>query len=232
MPVDVQNLSEHNNQVADGLLQELESDEARMEALADADVIVVGIAHNDVPMNRDDDACDGVFSESPDWSLYTDTCIAAEVARFKPSYTSVFERIAALREGKPTILRTINRYNDWIGWPGHELPPDGIAAAATVISAWNEMICHAAESSGFLCADISTAFNGTGGTTHSGDLLAADYTHPSDKGSEVIAQVLVDLGFAPLAESVRPSRPTLDTPHWHRPEPGTGPLPALRPGAE
>ena len=30
-------------------------------------------------------------------------------------------------------------------------------------------------------------------------LLADDYTHPSDKGNEVIARVLADLGYAPLA---------------------------------
>jgi lysophospholipase L1-like esterase len=199
-PVTVRNLSEHNNQVVDGLLRELDSDQLRIDALADADIIVVGIAHNDVPMNRDDDSCDGPYSEFPDWSKFTDECIATEVARFSPGYAAVFKRIAALRAGKPTVLRTIDGYNDWIGWPGHDLPQEGIAATAAVIAAWNEMICTAAEASGFLCADISTAFNGPDGTQPSGDLLAGDYTHPSDKGNEAIAQALIDLGFAPLAE--------------------------------
>lgn len=197
--VGVRNLSEHNNLQVDGLLRELESDASRIEALKGADVIIVGIAHNDVPMNRDDDSCDGPFSENPDWSKYTDECIAEEVAKFTPKYESVYEQIAALRAGKPTILRTINRYNDWVGWPGHDLSAEGVAATAAVVDAWNRMICTTAEANGFLCADISVRFNGESGTEPAGEHLAGDYTHPSDKGNEVIAQALADLGFAPLA---------------------------------
>ena len=112
----------------------------------------------------------------------------------------MFERIAALRAGKPTILRAINRYNDWIGWPGHPeaAEPAGVAATAAVVAAWNEMICGAAEANGFSCADISTAFNGKDGTQPSGELLAADYIHPSDLGNEMIAAILASHGFEPL----------------------------------
>ena len=169
-------------------------------AVGTADAIVVGIAHNDVPWNRSDDACNGPADQPMDWSTITDECIAAEVERFTPKYEAVFASIAALRAGKPTILRAINRYNDWIGWPGQELPPEATDATARIVAAWNEMICGAAEASGFLCADISTSFNGPDGAQPSGQLLADDYMHPSDKGNEAIAQVLIDLGFAPLAE--------------------------------
>jgi lysophospholipase L1-like esterase len=196
--VKVENLSEHNNQVVDGLLRELDDDQVRIEALSKADIIVVGIAHNDAPMNRDDDSCDGAGGESPDWSKFTKACIAAEVAKYAPKYASVYQRIAALRAGTPTILRTIDRYNDWIGWPGHDISAAGIRVTSTVIAAWNQAICRGATANGFLCADISKAFNGQHGTTPSGDLLARDYTHPSNKGNEVIARTLVDLGFAPL----------------------------------
>jgi hypothetical protein len=61
------------------------------------------------------------------------------------------------------------------------------------------MTCKAAQANGFACADIYHAFNGPDGLTPSGDLLAKDWSHPSDKGNEVIALVLTDLGFAPLA---------------------------------
>jgi lysophospholipase L1-like esterase len=61
------------------------------------------------------------------------------------------------------------------------------------------MICGAAEAHGFLCADISTEFNGEDGREPSGDLLASDYTHPSQAGNDLIAEVLIELGFAPLA---------------------------------
>jgi lysophospholipase L1-like esterase len=197
--IGIRNLSEHNGLQVDGLLRELTGDPTRIEALKSADIIIVGIAHNDVPMNRDDDPCDGAAGDNPDWSKYTEACIATDVAKFTPKYESVYKQIAQLRSGKPTILRTINRYNDWIGWPGHALSPAGIAATVAVVKAWNQMICRAAEANGFVCADISTRFNGADGRKASGDLLATDYTHPSDKGNEAIAQVLVGLGFAPLA---------------------------------
>lgn len=196
--VGVTNLSEHNGLTVQDLLRELGNDEGRIGALTDADAIIVGIAHNDAPMNRNDDACDGENGDNPDWSKYTDKCIAAEVKRFTPIYESVYSKIAALRAGKPTILRTVNRYNDWNGWPGHELGAAGLDATRRVIAAWNKMICGAAEKSGFVCADISTAFNGEDGTKPSGDLLAGDYTHPSQKGNDIIFATLRSLGFAPL----------------------------------
>ena len=196
--VKVQNHSEHNSLQIDGLLRELESDTLRREALANADIIVVGIAHNDAAMNSNDDLCDGPNGDNPDWSKYNAECAIASAELFRPKFESVYSQIVALRGGKPTIFRTINRYNDWNGWPGHDLPPEGIQATKEVIDAWNKMICKAAEENGFLCADIYSAFNGSDGLTPSGDLVAADYTHPSDKGNEVIAQILVNLGFAPL----------------------------------
>ena len=195
--VAVVNNSEHNGQTVDGFLNGLKF-QNRSDAVAAADAVIVGIAHNDVPMNRDDDACDGSGGEFPDWSKFTNACLKTEMDRFRPSYEAVYARIAELRAGKPTILRTINRYNDWNGWPGHDITPKGLAATVRIIAAWNEMICAAAEKSGFVCADISTVFNGKDGKTPSGDFVAADYTHPSQKGNDAIARTLIDLGFAPL----------------------------------
>ena len=198
-PVKIQNLAEHNSLQIDGLLRELKSDTLRREALANADIIVVGIAHNDAAMNSNVDLCDGVNGDNPDWSKYNAECALASAELFRPKFESVYSQIVALREGKPTIFRTINRYNDWNGWPGHDLPSEGVTATKEVIDAWNDMICRAAEENGFVCADIYHAFNGSDGLTPSADLVQADYTHPSYKGNELIAQVLVDLGFAPLA---------------------------------
>jgi hypothetical protein len=200
-PVEVQNLSQHNGLQIDGLLQELKTDTLRRDALANADIIIVGIAHNDTAMNSNEDVCDGPNGDIPDWSKYNAECAAASAELFRPKFESVYSQIAALREGKPTIFRTINRYNDWIGWPGHDLPPEASEATRLAIAAWNEMLCSAAEKNGFVCADLSQAFNGPDGLKPSGSLLASDYTHPSDSGNEVITHVLTDLGFAPLVST-------------------------------
>jgi hypothetical protein len=180
--VTVQNLTEHNSLQIDDLLRELKSDTVRREALA----------------NTGEDRCDAENGDNPDWSKYNAECAVASAELFRPKFESVFSQIVALRKGKPTIFRTINRYNDWNGWPGHELSPEGIEATRLVIDAWDEMICKAAQENGFVCADIYQAFNGPDGLKPSGDLLASDYTHPSDKGNEVIAHILTELGFAPL----------------------------------
>jgi lysophospholipase L1-like esterase len=196
--VGILNRSDHTGLTVDRLLLNMKSRSVQME-LADADAIIVGIAHNDVPMGRDDDSCDGPFSESPDWSKFTDACIKTELERFRPKYEAVYKQIAELRAGKPTILLTINRYNDWNGWPGHDLSATGLKVTVQVIAAWNDAICGAAEAQGFICVDLSTAFNGEEGRIPSDGLLAADYTHPSQRGNDLITRLLVDAGFAPLA---------------------------------
>jgi lysophospholipase L1-like esterase len=171
------------------------------DVAASADAILVAIGTSDAPWNITDDACDGEATavELVPWELYTDACISAEVERFRPTFDAVFQRLAELRAGQPTIFRAVNRYNDWIGFEGGPVPPQAIQVSVDYNVAWNSMICETAEAHGFACADVSTAFNGEDGRTASGDLLAPDYIHPSDKGHELIADTLVELGFAPLA---------------------------------
>ncbi len=200
-PVKVQNLSQHNGLQIDGLLQELPTGSnhfVSLDKLADADIIIVGIAHNDIAWSRNDDPCDGPSGDYPDWSKFNETCAIAAAEVFRPKYESLYSQIAALREGKPTIFRTINRYNDWIGVPGGVDSPTDMNATRVVLDEWDKMVCKAAQENGFTCADIYHAFNGPDGLKSAVELLASDTIHPSDKGNEVIAQVLTDLGFAPL----------------------------------
>ena len=37
-------------------------------------------------------------------------------AAHRPEFDQLFSTIASWREGRPTVLRTINKYNDWNGW--------------------------------------------------------------------------------------------------------------------
>lgn len=181
------------------LLQELMAGSSMQDAAASADAVIVGVGNSDAPWNITDDACDGPATavELVPWDRYSAECIATEVERFRPAFDALFERIVELRAGQPTILRTINRYNDWIGFDG-VVPPEAVEISVAYNVAWNAMICATAEADGFACGDVGAAFNGADGRTASGDLLAADYLHPSDKGYERIAEVLVELGFAPL----------------------------------
>jgi lysophospholipase L1-like esterase len=199
-PVSVRNRGQPSLRV-EALLETLTDGSNAADAAA-ADAIVVGVGNSDAPWNITDDACDGPATavEMVPWDAYSDDCIAAEVERFRPTFDALFKRLAELRDGQPTILRAINRYNDWIGFEGGEVPPEAVEISMAYNDSWNAMICETAEANGFACADIGRAFNGEDGRTASGELLASDYLHPSDKGHERIAEVLVGLGFAPLAD--------------------------------
>ena len=63
--VGVRNLSQHTGLQVQDLLDELGDGPVigRAKTLSEADAIIVGIAHNDVPWNLDDDACDGADNE-------------------------------------------------------------------------------------------------------------------------------------------------------------------------
>ncbi len=195
--VDVANRSEHTGLTLPGMLDAVER---LSPALESADIIVVGIAHNSVEL-ASDEPCDTPLdaNDLPVWAAITQECADRSAEEHRPQYESLFAQIAALRAGQPTVLRTINRYNDWIGWTDGNLGPEEEQKTAMVIAAWNAMLCDAAERNGFACADISQVFNGPDGLSPSGDLLADDYTHPSDLGNAAIADVLIELGFDPLA---------------------------------
>ncbi len=174
------NLSEYTGLRVEGLSAELRSDAARRSAIAGADFVLITIAHNNV-------VC-------PDWDLDRTAC-ATLADQYRETYAQVFAAVVALRAGRATAFRTVNRYND-VTKPG---TTEGEAAGSgLILDAWNEMVCAQARANGFLCADIYHSFNGSDGRTPSGDLLANDYTHPSDLGAERIADVLDALGYAPL----------------------------------
>jgi lysophospholipase L1-like esterase len=195
-PVTVQNLSQHNNLTLPRLLAELDSFKS---SLVVADVIVVGIAHNTIELNADRPCGAPLQHDLPQWVAMNRACAIQSAKKARRLYDRLYARIAALRKGKPTILRTINRYNDWIGWRDGHLTPSQERLTAMFIAKWNAELCQSARAHRFGCADISRVFNGANGLKPSGDLLGADYTHPSQKGNAVIARTLFGLGFAPLA---------------------------------
>jgi hypothetical protein len=197
--VTTSNLSQHNGLTLPMLMDELDFYE---DTLSSADAILVGIAHNSIVLN-DDRPCGTAFDETAlsfeDWSMITPECSKAWVGDYRPQYDELFATIASWREGRPTLLRTINKYSDWVGWKDARLTRDQARRTVLVHDDWNKMLCTSARAHGFGCADVYHSFNGPRGTRPSGDLLAGDYTHPSDRGNERIAQVLVEQGFAPLA---------------------------------
>ncbi|HEX4685310.1 MAG TPA: SGNH/GDSL hydrolase family protein [Nocardioides sp.] len=197
--VETSNLSDHTGLDLPTLMTELHGFKKQ---LGSADAIIVGIAHNTIELNAER-PCGTTFDETTstfqDWSEITRTCSDRSVARWRPVYNKLYSTIAGWRSGRPTVLLTIDKYNDWVGWRPAHLTPEQARKTVMFHDAWNRMLCHSAEAHGFTCVDIYHAFNGPHGTRPLGTLVVADYTHPSQAGNDVIAKALVAQGFAPLA---------------------------------
>lgn len=197
-PVEPNNLSDHTGLTLPRLLADLDSFSGR---LAQADAIIVGIAHNSFELSSDapcGSAIDEATGTPRDWSKIDQKCATDSAASARPQYDELFSTIAKNRRGEPTILIAVNKYSDWLGWEEGNLTPDQDQRTVMLHDSWNAMICESAEANGFSCADIYHAFNGADGQTPSGDLLAEDYTHPSQEGNDRIAQVLHEIGYSPL----------------------------------
>ncbi|WP_168207530.1 SGNH/GDSL hydrolase family protein [Microlunatus elymi] len=197
-PVETNNLSEHTGLTLPGLMAELP---VYKPDLTNADAIVVGIAHNSNVLNEDT-PCGTPFNETTstleDWSKVTHACAATSADRYRRQFDKLYGTIAAWRAGRSTVLLTINKYNDWIGLKAAHLTGSQQRQTIWVHDAWNRMICRSAEQHGFTCVDVYHAFNGPQGTESPGSLLADDYTHPSNSGNALIAELLIDKGFDPL----------------------------------
>lgn len=196
-PVEVKNMTDHTGLTLPRLLDGLRF---QQEALAAADIIVVGIAHNSAEL-ASDTPCGAPLTtdDMPDWSKIDGKCATSAAAGYRAQFEELFTRVSALRKGEPTVLRTINRYSDWIGWSEAHLTRAQERKTTLILDEWNKMLCSTAEANGFTCVDIYHAFNGPHGTKAAGDLLAGDYTHPSEAGNELIARLMTAKGFAPLA---------------------------------
>jgi lysophospholipase L1-like esterase len=201
--VEVDNLSQHDGNTAARFVEELkgEAHKPTREALAAADIVIVTIGHNDVPWGALDDTCDadhGFFdgNESAPWDVLVGPCLQTEAERYRKNLDGILTQIVDLREGRPTVYRFTNQYNDI---PGDRCcPPEAIAVSKTTKDTFNKVACEVAEAHGFICIELYHAFNGSNGDEDAGDLLAPDHTHPSAKGHELIAQLLIDAGLAPL----------------------------------
>jgi lysophospholipase L1-like esterase len=194
------NLSSHDNLTGARLLDRIRTNAAMRAAVAQGDMVIVTIGHNDTPWNSTDDPCDG---NNPDgvfnWSKYVGDCVTQQAARHGQELDAILAEIQALRKDAPTAIRVTTDYNDIIGDP--TVGTGGDAPSKAVIDAFAQQTCDVAQSRGAICVDVYHAFNGPDGTDDAGALLAGDHTHPNADGQRRIADVIVSAGFAPLVAS-------------------------------
>ncbi|MCU1447498.1 SGNH/GDSL hydrolase family protein [Cryobacterium sp.] len=193
------NRSRHDGARVSDVLDEVESGSLD-EALSNADVIIVSVGYNDQPPYGDgscyDEAIDldTVKGAAEALSATTADCIGTQTATAAANLADLLGGVRGL--APDASIRALTAYNAWTGWPdfealGAETAGSASRTVAAGLLAWRTVVCHEAEKVGGDCVDLLTAFNGTDGLTPSGDLLAEDYTHPSQKGNELIRDLLL-----------------------------------------
>jgi lysophospholipase L1-like esterase len=192
--VAVQNLSQDTGIDSRDLRREIASSASMRSAVAHADIVTLTIGHNDTPWNSLDDPCDGKGGYS--WARYHGTCLQKTAAAFRGNVNATLAAIVALRKGRPTAIRITNDYNDLIGDPA--TPRSAYPTVRHVVEVFAAISCSLATQYRAVCADTYHAFNGAHGLRDAGPLLAPDHTHPSQRGHNLIAALLLRTGWAPL----------------------------------
>lgn len=202
-PVTVANRSRHDGARSVDILRQMQSDDALLTALGTADVVLISIAFNDQPPFADShDGCPPAVSMSASEldaaeavAATSYACIDTVVSVIRDQVADVFAR---LREAAPNAaVGVLTPYDTWRGW--RTLDQLDEASRSSLLDAetywfqtWNRALCDEAEAIDAVCVDAYRAFNGNDGTDPAGEYLAADYTHPSQQGNDLIRDLLVE----------------------------------------
>jgi lysophospholipase L1-like esterase len=206
-PVTAHNLSRHDGARTIDILEQLESDQSLRDVLATADVIVMSVGFNDQPPFEDThESCPPAVNEGMSLQEVvqagaetSQACIDGVVPIIRGQLADLFGH---LRDVAPDAeIAMLTAYDSWRGWPELDaMEPttvDALYAAATYwFQQWTAAQCEEAEAAGAACIDVYHAFNGSDGTEPATELMAADHTHPSQAGNDVIRDLLIDAGLS------------------------------------
>ena len=168
--------------------------------LSDADVVIVSAGYNDQPP-YDEGPCydaannlDSTQGAAQALIATTEECIATRTATAGADLAGVLQGVREISPDASILVLTA--YNSWTGWPDFEaLGAETADAASTTVVAgldmWRNVVCDEADKVEGECIDLLAEFNGADGLTPAGELLAADYTHPSQKGNDLIRDLLL-----------------------------------------
>ena len=164
-----------------------------------SEAVTVNIGGNDLRAARSayqTQSCGGVDNQD---------CLRAVVATFKQNWDATIGRILQLRGSRKTLIRTMDIYNPYVdedkvknSWSVGENENDFMILKSYL----EEVNQHIAQTSaGFgAYAKVYEAFNGPAGDEDPAGkgLLSFDGFHPNRAGHALMAELLRDLGYAPL----------------------------------
>ena len=198
--VEVANLSRHDGAQTGDILEQLQAGELT-EPLADADVVIVSIGFNDQPPYIDPGAPCHV--EEPASSVEAVEAVVETTKACVDTATETLQQTAAetlaevRAEAPEAAVAALVPYDSWNGWLALDAVPAQQREAVTglvsyALVAWRDALCAEVAAVEGVCVDVYGAFNGPDGRQPSGDLLAPDYTHPSQEGNERIRDLLLE----------------------------------------
>jgi lysophospholipase L1-like esterase len=169
-------------------------------AIATADIVTITIGHNDTPWNSRHDACDGAHAwfgpyRDARFSSYTGPCLTTEANALRSRLRSILATIRAIRGSRSTLIELTTDWNQLIGKLG--MTSTGVTASKAVLDRFAVVTCGAATAYGARCADVYHTFNGATGLRSAGAYLAPDHDHASQRGHQVMANLLAAFPFVP-----------------------------------
>jgi lysophospholipase L1-like esterase len=178
-----------NGWTTSDLLAALRSNDSYRNAVRSADVVTVSIGGNDLLLAR------GRFMQGACGGTANADCLRETTDRILVNWDSILDEILEIVGPRPAAIRTMDVYNPYAGVDAARL-----SVLKPYLDEINAYICLSAELRGIPCARVYAAFNGPDGD---GDpvqqaLIAFDGIHPSDSGHALIADLLRDVGYAPL----------------------------------
>jgi lysophospholipase L1-like esterase len=198
------NRSRHDGAQTIDIVEQLRSDDDLLAELATAEVVVMSVGFNDQPPFADaHDGCPEPVTETDPLSTAIERaaatshdCIDTVVQAVRDQIAEVF---AGVREQAPdAAIGALTAYDTWLGWSELDAAETGTrnklyAAERYWMHEWRDAMCEEAAAVGAVCVDVYTAFNGPDGDQPAADfVVAADYTHPSQKGNDVIRDLLIE----------------------------------------
>jgi hypothetical protein len=188
-PVITTNLGRNDDLTSSRLDSFVKSDETVRAAIAQADILTIGIGWND-------------WQGPCSWTGHA-ACLANGQTSVERNLGLILDEVATLRAGAPTAIRVVTYADTYVGDP--QTPVYwGLPATtenqtrvenmfSTALTDFNAMLCAVATAHDAICVDVVPAFNGTSGTTP-----IAPELRESQAQMDLIAATIDAAGYAPL----------------------------------
>jgi lysophospholipase L1-like esterase len=126
-----------------------------------------------------------------------DDCTPELYEPYKENLKAIYDEMLALRNGKPTIIRAVDFYNPLIS---RHRANNAVVECTQCWEIFNSAVRQGAEAHDIPLVSVYDAFNGSnhGEDPREKGYIGSDGTHASEKGQQVVANLLSEAGYEPV----------------------------------